>query len=266
MGPGTANARRELTISLVSHGHAALVQGLLQVLCERHEGLVAHVILTHNIAEPALAVPAAGWPFRVTELANARPRGFGANHNQAFGHCDTGYFCVLNPDVALLDGPLWAPLLAAAEVPGTGCAYPRLYNPDTSPQDNEREAVTPAALLRRHLLRGERRQGRRGRRVDWVSAAFWVVPRGVYQALGGFDERYFMYCEDTDFCLRLQLAGWSLRRAEAGAVHAASRASRRLGPHLAWHLRSLLRLWAGPVLRNYLTGMRDGGFQKTPRQ
>lgn len=263
MGPGATGSRRELTISLVSHGHAALVQGLLEVLCERHEGLVDHVVLTHNVAEHALAAPAAGWPFRVTELSNARPRGFGANHNQAFGHCDTVYFCVLNPDVALLDGPLWAPLLAAAGVPGTGCVYPRLYNPDTSPQDNEREAVTPAALLRRHLLRGERRPGRR---VDWVSAAFWVVPRGVYQALGGFDERYFMYCEDTDFCLRLQLAGWSLRRAEAGAVHAASRASRRLGPHLAWHLRSLLRLWAGPVLRNYLTGMRDGGFHQTPRQ
>src|SRR5690606_25635976 len=117
---------------------------------------------------------------------------------------------------------------------------------DGSRQENEREAVTPAALLRRHLL------GRATARVDWVSGAFWVVPAGAWRAIGGFDEGYFMYCEDTDFCLRLQLAGWRLAPAAAQAVHPAARASRRLGAPFAWHIRSLLRLWTRPVLWRYL--------------
>lgn len=256
-----AASQRELTVSIVSHGHGALVQALVRSLGERAEGRLSHVLVTHNLPEPALIAPPGGWPFRLTELYNETPQGFGANHNQAFRRCDTSFFCVLNPDLELTGAPLWAPLLDALTEPGVGCAYPRLYNPDGTPQDSEREAVTPAALLRRHLL------GRQQRRVDWVSAAFWVVPTRVFRQLGGFDERYYMYCEDTDFCLRLRLAGFSLRRADSSTVvHAAGRASRKPGRHLAWHLRSLVRLWSSPVLRNYLLRLQDGEIAQTPRQ
>ncbi len=244
--PPVASRLRKVTVSVVSHGHAAMVQALLVALAGRHEGLISHVVLTHNVSETALAAPPGGWPFRVSELFNESPLGFGANHNRAFGRCDTAFYCVLNPDVGLPEGPLWAPLLETAAQPGVGCAYPGLLNADGTPQENEREAVTPAALLRRHLLRLPQH------RVDWVSAAFWLVPRDAYARLGGFDERYFMYCEDTDFCLRLRLAGLSLARAPVQAVHAAGHASRKPGRHLAWHLRSLLRLWCSPVLRAYL--------------
>ena len=65
--------------------------------------------------------------------------------------------------------------------------------------------------------------------------------------LGGFDARYFMYCEDVDLCLRLRLQGWQLVRAAAQVQHQGSRASRRAWQPLAWHIHSLLRLWASPV-------------------
>ena len=74
----------------------------------------------------------------------------------------------------------------------------------------------------------------------------------AWRELGGFDTRYFMYGEDVDFCLRLQLAGWRLARAGgASVIHAAQRVSHRSGRHLAWHLRSLLRLWTSPVYASY---------------
>jgi GT2 family glycosyltransferase len=233
-------------VSVVIHGHTAVVERLLRRLCESHGGLVAHCVMTHNLPGAAFTPPPQGWPFRFTEIFNQVPLGFGANHNQAFEHCATDFFCVLNPDVELAGPELWTGLLREASRPGTGLAYPSLFNPDGSCQDNEREAVTPAALLRRHLLKQPER------RVDWISAAFWVVPTPVYRKLGGFDERFFMYCEDTDFCLRLQLAGFALRWAEVGVMHEAPRDSRRPGRKLAWHLQSLMRLWSGPVLRRYL--------------
>jgi GT2 family glycosyltransferase len=252
-----------ITVSIVSHGHDKWVARLMGQLSQLHGGHVQHVVLTHNLPSQPVAEPVEGWPFRFTELFNGKPAGFGANHNRAFGHCASAYFCVLNPDIELRDASVWAGLLERLQQPKVGCAYPLLFNPDGSPQENERELVTPLALLRRHLLKLPQR------RVDWVSAAFWVVSAGAWRFVGGFDERYFMYCEDVDFCVRLQLSGWQLACADVAAGHRAGWASRRLGLHLAWHLRSIVRFWTTSHFRRFL--MRSshrlpvGGIPK-PRQ
>lgn len=235
-----------ITVSIVSHGHGKWVDRLLGQLSALHGGHIQHVILTHNLPAAPVSAPPGGWPFRFTELFNPEPAGFGANHNRAFSHCESSFFCVLNPDIELRDDSAWPTLLERLHQPTVGCAYPLLFNPDGSRQENERELVTPLALLRRHLFK------RPQRRVDWVSAAFMLVRTSTWHSLGGFDERYFMYCEDVDFCLRLQLAGWQLARAEVAAGHNASWASRRLGPHLMWHLRSITRLWGTSHFRRYL--------------
>lgn len=222
-----------------------MVQQQLLRLAQSHDGWIERCVVTHNLPDLALQAPEGGWPFALTELFNTQPVGFGANHNRAFKHCGSEFFCVLNPDIELASPHVWQELVREASVPGVGLAYPRVLNPDGGVQDNEREAVTPLALLRRYFLK----QG--SRRIDWVSAAFWIVPSSVYRRLGGFDERFFMYCEDVDFCLRLRLEGWTLRRAAAQVVHDASRNSHRDPRHFAWHVRSLLRLWSGPALWRY---------------
>lgn len=235
-----------MTVSVVSHGHGELVAQLVAQLCAGQGSQVGHVVVTHNLPDRPLVPPLNGWPFRFTEIFNASPAGFGANHNRAFERADTSLFCVLNPDVSLPDAGIWAQLAACASQVGAGCVFPTLLNADGTRQDNAREVLTPWALFRRRVLR------RPERRVDWVSAAFWVVPCAVYQRLGGFDERFFMYCEDVDFCLRLQLQGWRLIPVPAHAQHLAHRGSHRHWRHLAWHVRSLLRLWMGAPLREYL--------------
>ena len=96
--------------------------GLVRQLCALHAGVIAHVVLTHNLPETSIEVPEGGWPFRLTELSNVTPAGFGANHNQAFAHCDTAYFCILNPDIELPDPAVWPRLLDSVRLPGVGCA------------------------------------------------------------------------------------------------------------------------------------------------
>lgn len=241
-----------MTVSIVSHEHDDSVERLLGQLCQFHGGHIEHVVLIHNVPSELVSVPAGGWPFRFTELFNTEPAGFGANHNRAFRHCTTEFFCVLNPDIELSDASVWSKLIERLRQPNVGCAYPLLFNPDGSRQENERELVTPLALMRRHLLK------RPQRRVDWVSGAFWMVSAQVWRKLGGFDEAYYMYCEDVDFCLRLQLAGWQLAAADTRVMHEASWGSHSLGRHLGWHLLSLLRLWAGPPLRRYRARLAPG--------
>jgi GT2 family glycosyltransferase len=77
---------------------------------------------------------------------------------------------------------------------------------------------------------------------------FLAVNATSYRAIGGFDERYFLYCEDYDLCARLYLAGYSLTRNQLVAVeHMAQRDSHRRLRWLVMHLKSLVRVWITPV-------------------
>lgn len=182
-------------------------------------------------------------------MHNSEPHGFGANHNAAFKQCDSDYFFVLNPDLELLENPFPALLSALADV-HTGCAYPVQTSSDGKRQDFERDLPTPSAIVKRRFSKTGTRLPAPPQ-ARWASGAFMAFNASVFCTLGGFDERYNMYCEDADICLRLQLAGFRLVRAETTVVHHAQRQSLTNFRHLAWHVRSLLRLWNSAAYKSY---------------
>jgi len=246
-----------ITVSIVSHGHGAAVRSVLEQLAARHEPCLRRVIVTFNVgdARHQAGLLGATWPFELIMLNNPAPLGFGANHNQAFAvdgrQGGSELFAVLNPDVRLRDNP-WGRLVAALEhAPAAGLVYPRQVDAQGRQQDHERLVPTPGRLLRRYLLRRTHELAF-GQQPDWVNAAFLVLRRSTYEQIGGFDERFHMYGEDVDLCLRLQLAGWGLLRVPAVVIeHAGQRASRRLGRHMGWHVRSLWRLWRSDAWRSW---------------
>ena len=233
-----------LVVSVVSHGHGEMVQRLLLQLAQCASTTVARVVLTQNVPETEPVAPLSGWPFAFNLVRNAAPLGFGENHNRALSKACEPFVCVLNPDVVLQnDSNPFAELARCAALPGVGCAYPRQVDACDRPQDSEREWPTPAALLRRWLLRHQ------DTRADWVNAACLVLPQPVWIRLSGFDTKYFMYCEDVDLCLRIRVGGWSLVKAHVTVEHAGQRASHRKWRHFAWHVSALMRLWASPAYR-----------------
>lgn len=255
-----------LCVSVVSHGHGPQVRRLLERIARLAAPACApdaselvvpqRVILTLNVPEPALAPSLRGraWPFALEITENTVPQGFGVNHNRAFALDAklgaSAFFAVLNPDVDWQRGnPFSALRQALLADPGAGLAYPVQTDAQGRLQDFERLVPTPARLLRRYRPGGQRHEVRPNapnapNAPEWVNAAFLLLPRAAYAAIGGFDEGYHMYCEDVDLCLRLQRAGWRMARADdAVVVHEASRASHHDLQHLAWHLASLCRLW-----------------------
>ena len=230
---------RALVVSVVSHDHGLMVQELLLTLAEQCATSVARVILTQNLPEERPCPPPQGWPFVLELRCNKRPLGFGENHNRALHGAMEPFVCVLNPDVGIPKGQNpFAGLIETAAAEGVGCAYPVQVSVQGLLQDSEREIPTLPALIRRRLC------GLGERRVDWVNAACLVLPSRVWRDLRGFDENYFMYCEDVDLSLRLRLSGFSLRKAPVTVVHTGQRASRQNWRHKGWHIRSLLRLWS----------------------
>ena len=244
-----ADTSGTVLVSVVSHRHGDAVLQLLRDLARHARGSVWRVVLTLNVPEPAVealaAQACAGLELRIRR--NARPRGFGENHNAALtANPGSAYFAVLNPDLRLHDDPLPRLIEALRGAERAACAYPRQTDAQGRPCNPPRAVPTPGALCARYL----------GRRPpppadDWVNAAFLLFDARVYGELGGFDERYWLYCEDVDICLRLQLAGYGLVAGDASVQHLGRRASHVQLQHLYWHLLSLLRLWRSPVPQAY---------------
>jgi len=202
------------------------------------------VTVTHNIAPSIPLVPS---PFPVHVLSNSRPKGFGANHNQAFSWCREHFFCVINPDILLLQDP-FDRLISALLEDDVGVVAPMLVDSSGKVQDSARKFPTPLRIMTRAIGRKYNSHEYRvhGKRImpDWVAGMFMLFSADQYAAIGGFDERYFMYCEDADICRRLAQKGKNtLLLTDVLAVHNPRRASHARLSHLYWHLTSLTRFF-----------------------
>jgi hypothetical protein len=231
-----------ITVSVVSHRQNALVNRLLADLA-RHCPAPLHVIVTNNIPDPVpLQLPHGAHRFE--QLTNQRPKGFGANHNAAFARSRAGPFFVVNPDIRLADDP-FAPLAVALEDTRAGAVGPVVRNPDGGVEDSARRFPTAASLLAK-LVREKAGpdypidQG--ALEVEWMAGMFLGFRRDAYAAVGGFDERYFLYYEDVDICRRLRSRGYKVvYETGVSVVHEAQRASRKNPRLMGIHATSALR-------------------------
>ena len=243
--PPLPPASRLVTVSIVSHGQLDLIVPLLEQLYRFSSGMVDKVVLTINIPE-ANVLGDAIFGFPIERIENAAPKGFGANHNQAYQRCRTPWFLVLNPDIRF-DRDVLAPLIAEA-APDSGLLTPRILEPGKTEPEQHRAIITPLEILTRRRPAYVRPEV-----PAWIPGLFMLYRTEAYAAVGGFDERFFMYGEDFDICARTQLAGWRLQVGERlTALHDARRASHGSMRYLWWHVGSLLRVWASRAFWQYL--------------
>jgi len=238
----SAENAAQVTVSIVSHGHGALVLSLLADLAT-HCGHGIGVILTLNLPE-SLTISEGAYPFQVKLIRNQAPKGFGANHNAAFTENRSPYFCVLNPDIRIGENP-FPQLVEELRNVKVGVVAPRILDPDGNIEDSARRFPTPWFIVRKLFgLTAELdyRIEQTTLSPDWEAGMFMLFRKDVYAELAGFDERYFLYYEDVDLCRRLRKRGYDVRLLPCvSAVHDARRESRRSLRHLRWHLTSLLR-------------------------
>lgn len=228
-----------VTVSVVSHGQRKLVESLLRQLADLRDSDLGCVVLTHNLPDSDLPKPERA-AFDLVQLHNEEPLGFSANHNQAFVQCATPWFAVLNPDLDFAFGDPFPALLAAAtDDPRLGVVAPALLQPGSLCVEAHRGVVTPIELIRRRLPGWNPPA-----EPDWLVGAFMLIRKDVFKALGGFDARFRLYCEDVDFGLRTSKAGWNIRRVDAArVVHLTQRSSHRRLKYALMHMESLARLW-----------------------
>lgn len=225
-----------ITVSVVTHRHGAFIKRLAGELLRCPA--VKRIVITVNVEEP-LTLPGDA---RLTILRNPEPRGFGANHNAAFRHCTTPYFCVLNPDIELRGDPF--PQLMQAFEPRAALVAPLVVSPAGELEDSYRKFPTVLDLVRKAVApsRGTPAAREDLLRPDWVAGMFMLFRAEAFRSVGGFDEKYFLYYEDVDICARLRRQGRGISVCPAATVvHDAQRTSHRDLRYATWHARSMLR-------------------------
>lgn len=230
---------KKLCISLVSHGHGAMVQDLVEQLLKFE--LVSEIILMINIPEDFPVI----LDKRLKLIRNPEPKGFGRNHNDAFAMTDSEYFCVLNPDIVFVDDP-FPVLLSRFNEKSVGLVAPIVLSSTGSIEDSMRRFLTPWSMIKRVIGKESGAYVFEQEGIDfypdWVAGMFMLFSAQAYKKVGGFDEQYFMYCEDADICTRLWKCGYKVIGClSAKVIHNAQRASHRSFRHLSWHIRSMVR-------------------------
>jgi GT2 family glycosyltransferase len=198
---------------------------------------------------------------QVRTVLSPRNGGFGSGLNVGFAHapeCDC--FLVLNPDTRFGENNIRLALEEFRRDPRLGVLGLNLLNEDGTSQYGARRFYSVLTILLRrtrlgrwamfrrlheeHLMTGA--WGGGAFEADWVMGAGFLVRRTALREVGGMDEGYFLYLEDTDLCRRMWRAGWKVKAIpQVRLTHMHARASRgtfsRAGRH---HLRSLLRYWS----------------------
>lgn len=242
-----------LTVSIVSHGDADKVIRLLESLHRFEAAKRLQIILTDNLGTNLPDVDPAGWA-GLTILRNQQPAGFARNHNQAFRHTQGDYFVVLNPDVVFIE-PIFETLISSLKTKGIDLLAPLVVDKNNRVQDSFRSLPSPIELLFRQLSRRPSNpktlEDSRGLIYpDWIAGIFLIMASSVYQSLNGFDERYWLYFEDTEFCTRARLQGLRIAvDTRVQILHDARRASHRKPAFFLHHLHSAGRFFASDTYK-----------------
>ena len=241
-----------IAVSIVSHGHGAMVRSLLDQVLACPE--VGQVIVTYNIPEET----APCLDRRVEVISNLSPKGFGANHNAAFRRSHEPFWCVLNPDIELPRNPFPA-LLEVFKADSVGLVAPLVTHPTGGLEDSIRRFPTLTALLLKQMGHDNSRYTVKPDDQEfcpeWVAGMFMLFSTSSFAALNGFDEGYYLYYEDVDICWRTWRTGQKVVACPSVfVVHDARRASRVNWRHRRWHLASMLRFLARTFARRTRVG------------
>lgn len=197
------------------------------------DGVAARITIVDNASTDGSAERLeAAVPLHV--IRNTDNRGFGAACNQGAAGSAADFLLFLNPDTRLMPGSFAAPVdyLCSTGHERIGIAGIQLLDSHGRVARNTARAPTAWSMIGNCIGLDRLHPGLfppnfvadwahdETRIVDQVMGAFFLVRRSVFEALGGLDERFFVYYEDLDFAVCARAHGWSsVYIASAQAFH-----------------------------------------------
>ncbi|MFM4828535.1 glycosyltransferase family protein [Aeromonas rivipollensis] len=239
-------------ISIVSHGHADMIQQLDCVSALAQDNRF-RVIIKDNKGESILEQYCIN--NNISYYSEPLGLGFGANNNYIFSTIhslivDDDYFIVLNPDVLVSCSEIISAIdemkFRHAKIGTINLfrdenysvydysvrRFPSLTDFISSYVGIGNKTIIDKSSIRSNVF------------VDWAAGSFLIFNAALYKSLNGFNERYFMYCEDIDICWRAQKVAGEKVYFMPGykAMHLAQLNNRQFfSKHFLWHIISAIR-------------------------
>jgi GT2 family glycosyltransferase len=203
----------DLAIVIVSYNTRSELENCLQSLHDHPPRVPYEIVVVDNASrDGSVDAVRSRWP-GVTVIALHSNVGFASANNAGIRATKSELVLLLNSDTVVPEGAIDRLIGALRELPGASIVGPKIVDGEGHSELSYGRMMTPLAELRqkrlvRHasplklsLMTSKTRQ------VDWVTAACLLVRRRDAEAAGLLDERYFMYCEDVDFCAAVRANG-----------------------------------------------------------
>lgn len=194
------------------------------------DGLETEIIVTDSQSQPAIQKMLAGLFPEITLIAHPRNLGFGKIVNSGLKKAQGKFILILNADIVIKQKEAISLLLNYLDNrPEVGLAGPQLLYPNGQPQNSCFRDYTPSVVLCRRTFWSKTRWGqkilekflmkketekarveKKPLEVDWLMGSALIARREAVEKVGLFDERFFMYFEDVDWCRRIRQAGYKI--------------------------------------------------------
>lgn len=212
----------DLSIIIVSWNVADLLKKCLDSIYKYTQGISFEIFVIDNASsDNSVAMIQENFP-KIKFIINQENKGFAAANNQGASQAQGRYILLLNPDTELKEDSLSKVARFMDKQPKCGIAGCHLENPDGAHQDSVRRFpsfwdqilillkahhIFPRlAIFRRYLYVDF--DYSREQKVEQVMGAFFMIRREMIEQIGLLDEKFFIWFEEVDFCLRAQKAGW----------------------------------------------------------
>jgi hypothetical protein len=218
----------DLSVIIVNWNTEALLRDCLRSVYATVTDLDLEVIVVDNASsDGSVAMLKVEFP-QVRRIENYDNRGFAAANNQAFRAMSGRYALLLNSDAVLTDGAARELFAFMEEHPEAVMACGQLLNADGSRQNSiARFPTIPSLLFNMPLLEtlfpdrypSKRREYRHPIEVDSCVGACLIVRKSAIDGVGGFDERYFFFFEETDWARTMKEAGGKIYHVPSAKIY-----------------------------------------------
>ncbi len=220
--PKSGTAMHDVCAIVVSHNGKRWLDTCLTSLFAHAGEIDLDVIVVDNGNDGSAAYVEER--FDGVRTVSCENHGFGHANNRGLELADAHYVLFINPDTEVREGTLAGLVAELERQPRVGLAGARQLRADGSLAPSIRRFPSALNMLAEALavervpgvrrVLGEReldpREYERQRPCDWTSGSFMLARRAALTEVGTFDERFFLYAEETDLCWRLKRAGWEV--------------------------------------------------------